>query len=214
MDLWNVGILSQHHTASQSGRRLVINSVEQSVIWEANGHSASQEIPHPTWNPMVHYSVHNSPPLVPILSHMNPIHTFPPYFPNTHSTIFPSTSRYSKWCLPLRFLRLRFYMHFPISRMRATCPAHWNNTKAILFRALRFCMVVKFANFVTFMTVSGGRDNHVGAMTILAHWHMTRDITGHYDVNTSTSIKSRVKTCNVKSFGTLRRLASLASDIR
>jgi len=44
-----------------------------------------------------------SPPLVPILSQMHPIRTFPPYFPKIHSNIFPSTPRSSSWSLPFRF---------------------------------------------------------------------------------------------------------------
>jgi hypothetical protein len=42
------------------------NSMEQSPSWEANSHSASQEIPCLLLNPKVHHHVHWSLPLVPL----------------------------------------------------------------------------------------------------------------------------------------------------
>jgi hypothetical protein len=76
--------------------------MEQSPSSEALSQS-SQEIVRLLWKQKFHYSVHKSPPLVPILSQTNPVPTFPSYSPNKHSNILPSTPRSSEWSLLFRF---------------------------------------------------------------------------------------------------------------
>jgi hypothetical protein len=78
--------------------------MEQSPYSEANSHLPSQEIHCRVWNPKIYYRVHKSPPLVLILSHMYPVHTFPPYFLEIRSNIILLfTHRSSEWSLPIRF---------------------------------------------------------------------------------------------------------------
>ena len=78
--------------------------MEQSPSWEANWFAASQEIPHISRNPKVHYRNHKRPPPVPILGQPNPVHIPTSHLLEIHPNIIhPSTPRSPQWSPSLRF---------------------------------------------------------------------------------------------------------------
>jgi hypothetical protein len=75
--------------------------MELSPSWEAADCAATQELPSVLWNPKIRYGVHKSPPLVPILSKVDPIPTIPAYLSKIHfNVVHPPTSWSSPKLLP------------------------------------------------------------------------------------------------------------------
>jgi hypothetical protein len=75
-------------------------------------------------NPKVHHRIHDSPPMVPILSPANPLHTPQPI--SLRSILIPSSHlrlALSSGPFPSGFHTKTLYTFLP-SPMRATCPAH------------------------------------------------------------------------------------------
>jgi hypothetical protein len=94
--------------------------------WEAASGSATQEFFNIFCNPKIHYRVQNSPPLVPILRQINPVHTTLPYLSKLHlNIILPPMRLSSCWSLsfwlshqdPIRFTLLPRACYVP-------CPSH------------------------------------------------------------------------------------------
>ena len=108
----------------------------QSLSWEANWFAASQEIPHISRNPKVHYRTHKCPPPVSIMGQPNSVHIPTSHFLEIHPNIIhPSMSRSPQWSPSFRFPH-QDTIHPHSSPTRATCPARLIildfNTRTIL----------------------------------------------------------------------------------
>ena len=77
---------------------LLTHYMQHSPSWKANKFSASQEIPRILWYPKVYYLSHKGPPPVPVLSQLDPVHTFTSHFLKIHlNIILQSTPGSPKW---------------------------------------------------------------------------------------------------------------------
>jgi hypothetical protein len=76
------------------------NSTELNHSWGAASCAANQEFPNILWNPKFYCRVHKSPPLVPVLNQINPVHINPSCLTKIHFNIVrPPTSWSSQWSL-------------------------------------------------------------------------------------------------------------------
>jgi hypothetical protein len=65
--------------------------MKPSPFWQADSHSASQEIPRLLWNLKVHYRIQKTRLLISILRQMQAVYNLPPLPKIQSNIIFPST---------------------------------------------------------------------------------------------------------------------------
>jgi hypothetical protein len=67
--------------------RELTNYMDVNNSWEATSCAAPQEFPEVLWNPKANCRIHKSPPLVPILNQINPVHIRKSYVFKIHYNI-------------------------------------------------------------------------------------------------------------------------------
>jgi hypothetical protein len=110
-------------THSETTQRDITNSMELSPFWEPASCAATRELPSILWNPKIHYRVHKNPPVVLILTQINPVHTTSSYLTKTHlNIIHPPSSWSSYWSLSF-WISHQQPTDIPVLPIHATCPA-------------------------------------------------------------------------------------------
>jgi hypothetical protein len=100
------------------------NFMELNLFWEAASCAATQEFPSHLRKPKVQYRVHKSPQLVPILSQINPFHTYPSYLGSililsTHLRLVLPSGLIPFW------LSHQYHICIPFSPfVLMSCPSH------------------------------------------------------------------------------------------
>jgi hypothetical protein len=74
---------------------VLTNFMKISPSWIAASCAAAQEFPRILFNPKVHYLIHKSPPLVPILNQINLVHTTASYLYKTSFNIIQPPKTWS-----------------------------------------------------------------------------------------------------------------------
>jgi len=125
--------------------------------WEANSHSASQETPHLSWNIKVHYFVHKSLSMTPILDQINPVNNFPPISIRS-ITVLSSPLYLGLLCsLFTSDFPIKTVYAFLISSMHTTYPAHLifpNMIILIIFGEAYNLWSYSFCSFLQSPTIS------------------------------------------------------------
>jgi hypothetical protein len=107
-------------------------------------------------NPNVHYRIYKCPPLAPILSQLDPVHTPTSHFSKIHPFItFPSTPWSSKCSLSLRFPHHSLYNLSPSHSLYIPLQSYYSrdNCPKNLCRAVHLMklLIMKFSPFPCYL---------------------------------------------------------------
>jgi hypothetical protein len=111
--------------------------MEHSSFWEANRFSASEEITHASWNPNVHYRIHNSRPPVPILCQIDPV--LSPHPTSWRSILLPSKAGSPKWSLSRLFPPPK-----PCTPLSSPLPPSYSALLSHSFTFFRFFFIIVY----------------------------------------------------------------------